>query len=149
MKTTVVVLVAVALVVAPGEARAPMRALARRPARAGSSLAPAEVYTALRNRALPFKPQQRGLKVSPGATAPFGILMETGYPRAVVTLTAFATGDASLYFSTGGGGVIGGVGHATVRAAARRFVTASQPFLSRMEKPTAFPPPAVERRRSG
>ncbi len=60
---------------------------------------------------------------------------------AVATLTSFQTGDASLYLSTGGG-VIGGVGRATVRDAAIAFVEAATPYLKHMDLSTDFPKPA-------
>src|SRR5262249_2976490 len=43
----------------------------------------------------------------------YGLLMETGYDKAVVTLACFLTGDTSLYFSNGGG-IIGAGKHASV-----------------------------------
>ena len=71
-----------------------------------------------------------------------GILMDTGQEKAVVTLTSFVNGDASLYFSAGGG-VIGGIGHADVRIAARRFTQFAGALVSEMSKCTDFPLPVV------
>ena len=63
--------------------------------------APAEIYTELRSQALGATAQALGTKEQT-----FGVIMETGYPEAVVTLIALSDGTASLYFSNGGG-VIG------------------------------------------
>jgi hypothetical protein len=68
--------------------------------------------------------------------------METGHPKAVVTLAAFDSGDASLYFSNGGG-VLGGIGHETVRTAAVSFVESSRALLPSMSKTQETPLPPV------
>jgi len=75
--------------------------------------------------------------------APFGILMEMGRPTATMSLVCFLTGDCSLYFSTGGG-MIGGVGHQSVRTAASGFVRASTASLAAMDKTTDYPRPAAD-----
>jgi hypothetical protein len=69
---------------------------------------------------------------------PFGVIMETGYPEDIATLVCFATGDASLYYSTGGG-IIGGAGHEAVRHAAKRFVEESDPYSALMTPVTDYP----------
>jgi hypothetical protein len=53
---------------------------------------------------------------------------------------AFISGDASFYTSTGGG-VIGGIGHENVRNAARKFVIASFKNLDKMARTVAYPLP--------
>ena len=45
-----------------------------------------------------------------------------------------------MYFSTGGG-ILGGIGHETVRNAARQFVSSAQTFLSKMKEVASFPLP--------
>ena len=100
------------------------------------------IYTQLRDRALHTPAADLGLAHPHDNTVPFAVLMEMGTPKAVVSLVAFSTGDASLYFSTGGG-VIGGIGHERVVAAARRLVSQSQELVpSMMEtKDTPLPKP--------
>lgn len=71
---------------------------------------------------------------------PYGVLMEFKIDDAIFTLTSFGTGDASLYWSTGGG-VIGGIGHDSVRAAAKKFVAESKKYTNQMVKTETFPPP--------
>ncbi len=90
--------------------------------------------------ALETTPASIGITPEPGNTEPWGILMEMGRPGGVATLVAFATGDASLYFSTGGG-VIGGVTHENVVRAARHFVSTAQGYTDRMEIVTTTPLP--------
>ena len=101
---------------------------------------PADIYRHLRKMALETTPASIGITPEPGNTEPWGILMEMGRPGGVATLVAFATGDASLYFSTGGG-VIGGVTHENVARAARHFVSTAQGYTDRMEIVTTTPLP--------
>jgi hypothetical protein len=106
------------------------------------SYRPAETYTQLRDRALSLQPGDIGLKLSSGDVQPYGIVLEIGFPEAVATLVSLSTGDASLYYSHGGG-VIGGSVHEKVRGAARQFVDSSKRFLPMMSKTVSFPLPEV------
>jgi hypothetical protein len=72
--------------------------------------------------------------------------METGYPKAVATLVAFADGSASLYFSNGGG-MIGAGQHSKPAAAARSLVELAEANLSKFALTTEFPLPALARTR--
>lgn len=74
----------------------------------------------------------------------WGILMETGYPQAVVTLVSLADGTTSLYFSHGGG-VIGGGQHETVARASKSFVIAAEGYYPKMTLTKSFPFPPVGR----
>jgi hypothetical protein len=75
---------------------------------------PAEASRALRDAALSSTAADLGL--TPNAEHPnvFGLVMETGYPEAVATLSVFVEDSTSLYFSNGGG-VIGAGQHESVR----------------------------------
>ena len=99
----------------------------------------APVMMELRDQILRSSPSELG--VAPGANEPYVAVMDIAYPNAVVSLVTASTGDASLYFSTGGG-VIGGVGHETVRRAAIAFVqaTGSQPTLLKDTTDQSHPP---------
>jgi hypothetical protein len=99
-----------------------------------------QAYKGLRELALKISPDDLGLKLDGDGIAAHGVLMEFTLPKATVTLTSYSSGDASLYFSTGGG-VIGGVGHETVRSAARQFVSSAQTFLNKMKEVASFPLP--------
>lgn len=63
---------------------------------------PMDVYSGLRDQILSAKPSDIG--VSPTSELPvvWGVLMETGYPEAVVTLVSLGDNTMSLYFSNGG-----------------------------------------------
>jgi hypothetical protein len=80
------------------------------------------VMMELRDQILNSKPEDLGL--TPVGDAPYVAVMEVVFPGAVVSVVTAATGDASLYYSSGGG-VIGGIGHEAVRKAAIAFVTAT------------------------
>ena len=61
-----------------------------------------DVYQGLRDQVFSLNPQTVGLQ--PDKAKPvWGIMMETGYPEAVVSLLTIADGTVSLYFSNGGG----------------------------------------------
>jgi hypothetical protein len=90
-------------------------------------------YRALRELALNLSPADLKLQLDHDRVIAYGIVMEIGLSQGIVTLVSYIAGDASLYYSTGGG-TIGGHGHDTVRKAARRFVECAQTFLDRMSK---------------
>lgn len=104
------------------------------------------IYAQLRDRALHTPAADLGLAHPHDSAVPFAVLMEMGMPKAVVSLVAFSTGDASLYFSTGGG-VIGGIGHERVVAAGRRLVAQSQELVPSMTKAKDTPLPKPGRLR--
>jgi len=101
----------------------------------GVDYSTAEVFRELRAQALQLKANDAGLK---GST--FGLLMETGYPEAVVTLVALSDGTASLYFSNGGG-IIGAGQHERPATAARSLVAFAAHNLGHLSKATDFPLP--------
>lgn len=74
----------------------------------------------------------------------WGVVMETGYPEAAVTLVSLADRTTSLYFSNGGG-VIGAGEHATVADATARFIASANEFRGQMEPTKSFPLPAIGR----
>jgi hypothetical protein len=105
-----------------------------------------QTYKELRDLALKASPAEFGMSPDESKVIAYGILMETGYPKATVTLTSYVSGDASLYFSMGGG-IIGGIGHESVRIAAKKFVDSAQRFLTNMNQASEFPSPAVGKTR--
>lgn len=92
----------------------------------------------LRMRALSDPPGSFGLPSD--GDAPWAVVMEMGYGDVHVSLVSLSDGNASLYFSTGGG-VIGGFAHESVRNAAKGFVAASGAFVARLAPAREFPPP--------
>jgi hypothetical protein len=99
-----------------------------------------QMYRGLRDLALTRSPRDLSLQLDQTKVTAYGVLMEMGLDRATVTLTSFGSGDASLYFSTGGG-ILGGIGHETVRNAVQQFVRAGHTVLGKMRKVTEFPLP--------
>ena len=95
----------------------------------------ADVYSGLRAQALQLTAAQVG-----AADAVFGVLMETGYPEAVVSLLALSDGTASLYFSNGGG-IIGAGGHRGPAVAARSLVAFVAHNLDHLGKAVEYPLP--------
>jgi hypothetical protein len=105
---------------------------------------PVQIYKDLRNRIFTSTPEELGFTKQGSASNVYGILMEMGFPKAVVTLVSLRDGTASLYVGTGGG-VIGGGEHENVRRAAIDFVSQSEKNLAQMKKTDTFPYPAVGR----
>jgi hypothetical protein len=101
---------------------------------------PEEVTRGLRNQALTMSPKDLGLQGV--AHEPYVVIMDIGYPNATASVMAAATGDASIYLSSGGG-VIGGVGHETVRKAAKAFVEESAKYLNTFHAVSDFPYPGA------
>jgi hypothetical protein len=66
--------------------------------------------------------------------------METGYGPVTATLFALADGTTSLYLSNGGG-VIGGHGHGSVRAANASFIDQANHSLEHLKPSASFPIP--------
>jgi len=93
----------------------------------------APVMMELRDQILRSGPDELGVK--PSGNQAYVAVMDIAYPTAVISLVTASTGDASLYFSTGGG-VIGGVGHDTVRKAAMDFVQAAGSEVTLLKETT-------------
>jgi hypothetical protein len=96
---------------------------------------PVDTYLGLRMQAL-----QTRSPADAGGSPTCGLLMETGYPEAVVTLVALADGTASLYFSNGGA-LIGAGQHERPAVAARSLLAFALHNLAHLELTTAYPLP--------
>ena len=103
---------------------------------------PEQVYMDLRQRALQRMPGS--LDVELQENQPHGLVMEMGVPNSVVTLACFADGDAGVYYKDGGG-MKGGIGHETVRNAAKEAIALSEQVLPRMIQTSNFPLPGQDR----
>lgn len=97
-----------------------------------------EVTRGLRTLALTLSPKDLGLQTV--AHKPYTVIMDIAYPKATASVMSSATGDASIYISTGGG-VLGGVGHETVRKAAKAFVEESAKYTATFQATSDFPYP--------
>lgn len=99
----------------------------------------ADIYRDLRQQVFSLDPSKIG--VTPSSNSVWGVVMETGYPEAVVTLVALADSTVSLYFSNGGG-IIGVGQHEGPRKASTELLTASKLFLSQATPTKSFPLPS-------
>jgi hypothetical protein len=108
----------------------------------GASEHPAEIYIDLRTRALSITRAELG--ELPDRPAVLGVVMDTRYPEAVMTLVSLADGTTSLYFSNGGG-MIGGGQHPRVASATQRLVEVASRSLDLLSAASDFtlPPPGV------
>jgi len=104
----------------------------------------AEAYARLRNMILTTKSEYVGLK--PAAGEIWGVLMETGYPEAVVSLVALADGTMSIYFSNGGG-IIGLGTHPGPQRAGKDFIALAQSFSRYGSVTKNYPLPRVSNTR--
>lgn len=101
----------------------------------------AKIYDDLRQMVLTVKPEKLGLTPS-STNRVYGLLMETGYKDAVITLVSLADGTVSLYFSNGGGFI--GVGqHKGPRQTSDALLAASPDFLSQASLVQSFPLPST------
>ena len=97
-----------------------------------------QTYAALRQQILELTPEKLGTTNAPQGQF-LGLLMETGYEKAVVTLIVLRDETVSLYFSNGGG-MLGLGGVEGPRAAGVRLLEKAEGYVSAF-KPAAVPPP--------
>ncbi|MFP5286459.1 MAG: hypothetical protein ACLGI9_12030 [Thermoanaerobaculia bacterium] len=98
------------------------------------------IFKNLRREALATTADKLVLGRTYAADEPYGLLMEMEISGSVVTLVCFATGDASVYYRTGGG-MVGGSAHETVRKAAVELVLQTRAALPRMIQAGGHPLP--------
>jgi hypothetical protein len=97
-------------------------------------------YLALREVAFSTHPEDVDVQATPGKEQVYGVIVEYQVEDALVTVTAFASGDASYYRSTGGG-KIGGRREPTVAGAARSLVALAQVQLTDLPVVKDYPTP--------
>jgi len=100
----------------------------------------AEIYLRLRNQIFSLTMDQITSLLEPSSPL-IGVLMESGYKDAVVTLVAIADGTVSLYFSNGGG-MIGLGEYETVTNASIDFLSSANRFISHTQPTTNYPLPS-------
>jgi hypothetical protein len=103
---------------------------------------PDQMYVDLRTAALNRKPSELGLVLDSDSNRPFGVIMDWNIGQATSTLVSFETGDASLYYSTGGGW-IGGYSVETIRNASIQFVMVAEGFVDESNLVNTYPMPPV------
>jgi hypothetical protein len=97
----------------------------------------ADIYLGLRNQFL----ATAAADVDGGAPA-YALLFEVEANGTIVTTAATTAGDASVYFSKGGG-AIGGIGIAAVRDAAKALVALGGTLFDRTEPTADTAPPGL------
>lgn len=73
----------------------------------------------------------------------FGAIMEMGHAQGFASVSSFITGDASIYFSNGGG-MLGGINHQVVKNAALNFIQSSLNFITIFNKTKIHPFPKLD-----
>lgn len=111
-------------------------------ARAEGSDKAAEAMKGLRNRLLTSQPEEVGLSGEDAKAKVWGVLMDVSLRAGTVTLVSIRDGTASLYTSTGRGGILGGY---TARDEAKAFVNAAEKSLKHMSPTKSFEYPAAGR----
>lgn len=95
----------------------------------------------LRRAIFAVDPARVGLSREGGCGEVWGLLMETAYPDAVVTLVTVADGTVSLYYSNGGA-TLGLGAFPSVRRTSEALLEAAPEFLSECQPTTEHPLPA-------
>ena len=101
----------------------------------------AEAMSEMRAKLLTTPPSELGFSADKDFPALYGALLEFRIDDITATVYGLRDGSASVY-TTGGFGVIGGIGHESVRQAAGIFVSMATRFVNRGIQTTTFPYPA-------
>jgi hypothetical protein len=96
-------------------------------------------YDGLRQMAFGTTTEELGLKDLKAGDI-YGVIMDWNLGKGIMTLVTYKTGDASMYFSTGGG-VIGGGQHENVNKASKQFVKLADRYLDKAIKTDLTPIP--------
>jgi hypothetical protein len=105
---------------------------------------PASAGKELRRMMLTMPPQDLGVSPTKEFPRVCGILMDWPVGRNTATIFSSSTGSASLY-TTSTFGIIGGEGHASVRAASAAFVKAADRFYDAAAPTSEYPYPARDK----
>jgi hypothetical protein len=95
-------------------------------------------YVGLRKMAFDMSFQQLGLTLNDSDI--YGVILDWDIGDGIVTLVAYKTGDASLYFSSGGGVIGGGQNH-YICSAAKKFVKEATVYFNESKVIYATPLP--------
>lgn len=98
----------------------------------------------LRIKMLTNSPAEIGQKSSPEFPRVCGVVMDWPIEAGTVSVVAFSTGDASVY-TTGTFGVFGGIGHESVRNAAKNFVKVAEKHYDEATPTKEYPYPKAGR----
>jgi hypothetical protein len=97
-------------------------------------------YEQLRKMALEVTPDQLDLSYPADKTVVYGIVMDWDLKNGTASTISFITGDASIYFSSGGG-ITGGGTYENVKAISIDFVKRAQLYLDKAKKTDTTPLP--------
>jgi hypothetical protein len=98
----------------------------------------------MRLKMLTVWPKDSGQKPTQEFPHVMGVVMDWPIESTTVTVVSMSTGDASIY-TTGTFGVLGGIGHETVRAAATNCVKVAQQYYDEATPTKEYPYPAPGR----
>ncbi|MBY8961356.1 hypothetical protein KJK34_01175 [Flavobacterium sp. D11R37] len=84
-------------------------------------------YNALRQQAFTVTTENLGITLKDSLEV-YGLIMDWGIDDEVATVVSYASGDASLYLSSGGG-IIGGGSHENIDVAAKGLVYEANHYL--------------------
>lgn len=102
----------------------------------------AEMMRKLRMMMLTTAPTEFGIQPTKSFPRVFGVVMDWPLGEQTVTVVSMCDGNASLY-TTSTFGVLGGVGHESVRSAATNFVRVAERRYDRAVPTKEFPYPAT------
>src|SRR5690348_5862647 len=105
---------------------------------------PSENFKTLRNQALSASWRKLGFAPTEKNPNIWGVLMEVGYPRTVVSLVCLIDGTVNLYFGNGGG-ITGGGDYDAIRMKAEEFIHISETFLKKLNRTKQTPLPGIDR----
>ena len=101
------------------------------------------IHAHMRGLALSMTRDSLGIAAPASANQPWGVVMDWGLGEVTTTVVAYATGDASMYLSSGGG-FIGGRDEPTVHAAALALIDTLAHAGAPCDVRTQFPLPAKD-----
>jgi hypothetical protein len=102
-----------------------------------------EVYLSLRDIWFTSTPEETGVTVEPNSNIPYAIVMDIGFEGGTATIVSSIAGDGSMYTS-GGGGILGGIDHEKVRNASINFVKTAKGFVGNMQLVKEYPLPGAD-----
>ena len=104
---------------------------------------PNDVYLGLRDIWFSTPPGEMGIDIEPDSNTPYAVVMDISFDDGTATIVSSIEGDGSMYTS-GGGGILGGIEHESVRTASINFVKTAGDFVDTMEMVTEYPLPGAE-----
>lgn len=111
-----------------------------KPASQSPAKLPAEAMRELRMKMLTTAASEFGISQDKTPSRVYGVVLDWPLDDLVITVVSVSDGNASLY-TTSTFGAIGGVGHESVRTAARRFVSVAEKYYADAISTSEYPYP--------